>query len=54
MLQVAICDDIQCERKLMGVRLKNFSEKRNITFNIQEFSSGEELIKVFKRQFDYT
>ena len=52
MVSVAICDDLKSEREALKGRIKQFSEENDVVFRIDEYSSGEELLKRFGRQYD--
>ncbi|MDK0750926.1 LytTR family DNA-binding domain-containing protein [Clostridium perfringens] len=49
MLSIAICDDEKIPRIILKEMLKNICNKNNIDAIIDEFSSGIELLNIYKR-----
>lgn len=48
MLQVAICEDIEIDRRLLEKIVSSLMRERGIAFEIEVFGSGEALIDVYK------
>lgn len=49
MVNIAICDDQDYDRKNLRQILEKISLRNNIIFNIEEFRSGKELLNIYKR-----
>lgn len=49
MINIAICDDQDYDRKNLKQILEKISLRNNIRFNIEEFRSGKELLNIYKR-----
>lgn len=49
MINIAICDDQDYDRKNLKQILEKISLRNNIRFNIEEFKSGKELLNIYKR-----
>lgn len=49
MINIAICDDQDYDRKNIKQILEKISLRNNIRFNIEEFRSGKELLNIYKR-----
>ncbi|WP_101773654.1 LytR/AlgR family response regulator transcription factor [Peptostreptococcus faecalis] len=49
MINIGICDDSQEARFLLSVTLERILDKKNIKYNIYEFSSGERFLKWFNK-----
>lgn len=45
MLYIAVCDDEKCMSEKMKKMAEKFLEKKNASFSVLEYSSGEELLK---------
>lgn len=50
-MRVAICDDLEADRKHVLNLLSQFSKEESITFETYEFENGERLLKSFKNQY---
>ena len=49
MINIAICDDQDYDRKILKQILEKISLKNNIRFNMEEFKSGKELLNIYIR-----
>ncbi len=49
MLSIAICDDEKIQRIILKEMLEKICNKNNIDAIIDEFSSGIELLNIYKR-----
>lgn len=49
MINIAVCDDQDYDRKNLRQILEKISLRNNIIFNIEEFRSGKELLNIYKR-----
>lgn len=49
MLNIAICDDEKFQRAIVKDMLSKICDKNNMEISVDEFSSGSELINIYKR-----
>ncbi|MDD7402718.1 MAG: LytTR family DNA-binding domain-containing protein [Butyribacter sp.] len=52
MIRVAICDDLEYERDILREKLERYQKENNLSFLIDEYADGRELVEHFAKQYD--
>lgn len=52
MIRIAICDDLKSDRSILKKRLERFEKENDMSFLIDEYSSGKDFLKSFANQYD--
>jgi DNA-binding LytR/AlgR family response regulator len=52
MIKIALCDDMELEREDIKNKLNRFQKENDMLMRIDEYSSGEELLKFYGNQYD--
>lgn len=52
MVKIALCDDMEHERKKLGLWLEQYSKENNVQLFVDYFASGLELLQHYGHQYD--